>query len=173
MTHVNERWTALGAASALAMLALAGCAGRRIEGGVFHSPKGYRVAIPGPEWTIVESSRADLELRHRDGGAGILANAGCTPEVARRAPALLTMHLLIGLRERKVLERGEVALAGRPAAHAVVEARADGAAAPVRIETYTLNDGRCVYDFAYAADVAAFAARRGDFTRFLDSFTTE
>ena len=164
---------ALSAASALATLALAGCAGRRIEDGVFHSPTGYRVAIPGPEWTIVESSRADLELRHRDGGAGMLANAGCAEEVARRPPARLSMHLLAGLGSRTVLERGEVALAGRPAAHAVVEARAEGAASRVRIETYTLTDGRCVYDFIYAADVAAFAARRGDFTRFLGSFTTE
>lgn len=171
--HVNERWMAVGAASALAMLALAACAGRRIEGGVFHSSKGYRVAIPGPEWAIVESSGADLELRHRDGAAGILANAGCSDGIARRPAIRLSTHLLAGLKGRTVLERGEVALAGRPAAHAVVEARVDAAAAPVRIETYTLNDGRCVYDLVYAADVSAFADRRPDFTRFLSSFSME
>lgn len=164
---------ALGVASALAMLTLAGCAGRRIEGGMFYSPKGYRVAIPGPEWTLVESSQADLELRHGDGGAAMLANAGCTEDMARRPPVRLTAHLLAGLRDRTVLERGEVMLAGRRAAHAVLETRANGAASPVRIETYILTDGRCVYDFVYAADVSAFAARRPDFTRFLDSFTAE
>ena len=61
-----------------AIVALAGCgAGRRIENGVYHSTKGYRVTVPGADWVVADASRADLELRHRDGAAAMLANAQC------------------------------------------------------------------------------------------------
>ena len=57
---------------------LAGCAGRRLDNGVYRSEHGYRVTVPGPDWKVVESSGADLELRraHRPeivdvSGAGV------------------------------------------------------------------------------------------------------
>ncbi|MGH7303603.1 MAG: hypothetical protein ACRELZ_09955, partial [Candidatus Rokuibacteriota bacterium] len=57
------------------VLALTGCAGRRIENGVYHSPKGYRLSLPGSEWSVAKESKADLELRHQDGMAAMLVNA--------------------------------------------------------------------------------------------------
>ena len=41
-----------------------GCAVKRIENGVYHSPKGYRVAVPNAQWTLVDEGPADLALRH-------------------------------------------------------------------------------------------------------------
>ena len=72
------------AVGAAAACALGGCASGRIESGVYHSSKGYRVAIPGPEWTVREGGRADLELRHRASaaGMGIIIRGG----VARGVP---------------------------------------------------------------------------------------
>jgi hypothetical protein len=173
VTRVARRWARLGVAGALATLALTACAGRRIEDGVFYSPKGYRVSLPGPEWTVVDSSRADLELRHRDGAAGMLVNAACDDEVVSRPPARLSAQLLAGVRARRVIERGTVALNGQPATHAVVEGHALEDGPTLRVETYTVTDQRCVYDLVYATPAADFAARRGDFARFLASFRTE
>jgi hypothetical protein len=163
---------ALGAVGALATL-LTGCAGRRVEGGVFHSSKGYRVALPGPEWTVVDSSRADLELRHQTEVAGMLINAACADAEARRPPSRLAAHLLAGLRGRTVLERADAVVAGRPAARAVLEARAGADGAPLRIETYTLTDGGCVYDLIYAAESPVFEAGHAAFERFVGSFSRE
>lgn len=164
----------VGLAGALAAgVALMGCAGRSIEGGVYRSPKGYRVTLPGPDWTLVESSRADLELRHRDGRAGMLANAACGEAITRRSPDALTTQLLAGLRARTMLERGQVSLNGHPAAHALVEARAAAGRPALRIETYTVTGPRCVYDLIYAAPAEAFAAGRPDFERLLATFATE
>jgi hypothetical protein len=155
------------------MILATGCAVKRIDNGVYHSSKGYRVAIPSERWTPVADSPADLELRHRASTGVIAANAICDGAMSRRSSRLLTRQLLIGVRDRRVIESGEIEIAGRPAAHVVVDARQEGSEARVRIETIVLTDNRCVYDFMHVAPPAAFAETQGDFTRFVDSFRTE
>jgi hypothetical protein len=152
---------------------LSGCAGRRITDGVFRATKGYRVTVPGPDWAVVDSSRADLELRHRDGSAGMVVNAVCDHRAPPRPAGALAQQLLAGLRDREVIERGEVMVNGRRGARMVVEALAAGVGSRVRIEIVTLADARCVYDLIYAAPDAAFAGRHADFDRFVDSFAGE
>jgi hypothetical protein len=160
------------AVGAAAACALGGCASGRIESGVYHSSKGYRVALPGPEWTV-RDGRADLELRHRASPAGILANASCD----RRAPTpgldALARHLLMGFRGRVTLERGDVEVNGRLAAHTVLDGQLGSRDAPMRVEAFVLTDARCVYDFAYAAPPATFETWRADFQRLVESFATE
>jgi hypothetical protein len=161
------------AAVALAVVVvLAGCAGR-IRDGVFRSEHGFRVTLPGPEWTVVDDSRAELELRRAAGGAGMLAHATCRPDAVRRSYDVLERHLLLGLRDRATLEDGEVDVAGRRAHRRVVEGRAHDAPTRVRIESYVLKDARCVYDLLYVASPAAFDGAHGDFRRFVQSFATE
>ena len=152
---------------------VAGCAGRRIEGGVYHSPKGYRVALPGGEWTVAEESGSDLELRHRTAPAAMLANAQCGGRAPARSLDIFSRHLLIGLRSRTAVERGEVSVGGRRAAHTVLDARLSAKDAPVRVETYVMKDERCVYDFAYAAPPRSFETWRAAFRRFVESFAAE
>ena len=160
-------------ALAAATLALGACAGKRIEHGVFHAPAGYRVALP-PDgaWQVVDDSRADLELRHRTAPAGMLVNGVCDPAVARREPEVLARHLLLGLRDRVEIERGEVPVNGQSMAHAVVEGRTETSTRRQRVEAYVATDERCVYDFLYAAPPETFDARRSDFQRLVESFRT-
>jgi hypothetical protein len=156
-----------------AVILAAGCAVKRIDNGVYHSSKGYRVAIPGERWTPVADSPADLELRHRASAGVIAVNATCDGAQSRRGARLLTRQLLMGVRDRTVLENGEITIAGRPAAHVVLDAGREGSEARVRIETIVLTDNRCVYDLMHVAPPAAFADTQADFTRFADSFRTE
>ncbi len=156
-----------------AVVVTAGCAGRRIESGVFHSPKGYRVGLPGAEWTVVDASRADLELRHHAAPAAMLAHATC----GDRAPAprleALSRHLLIGFQSRAIVEWGDVSVNGRRAAHAVLDGRLAPGGALTRVETYVLKDERCVYDFALVAPPASFETWRTAFRGLVDSFAAE
>ena len=156
-----------------AFVMLSGCAVQRIDNGVYHSPKGYRVEIPGSQWAPVVESPADLELRHRASAAAMAANATCGAATARRPSSALARQLLIGVRDRTVIEHGEIQVAGRPAVHAVLDGRLTGAEDHVRIETLVLKDDRCVYDLMYAAPSAAFAELRSDFARFVESFKTD
>jgi hypothetical protein len=154
-------------------LALGACAGHRFVDGVFRAPAGYRVAVPGPAWIVSEESRADLELRHRTAPAGMLAHAVCDPAVVRRSDDVLARHLLLGVRERQVLEADEAPVNGRVASHRLLEGRMRQSDQRVRIESYTLKGDRCVYDLLYVAEPGAFEAWRGEFRRFVDSFAAE
>jgi hypothetical protein len=162
-----RRGVALAAALALA---LGACAGREIVEGVYHAPSGYRVRLPGGAWTLAPESRADLELRHRTAPAGMLVNAVCDPVVARRGDDVLGRHLLLGLRDRRVMEANEVPVNGRAASHRLLEGRMRQSEERLRIESYTLTGDGCVYDLLYVATPEAFDAWRGDFQRFVDSF---
>jgi hypothetical protein len=154
--------------------AVAGCAGRRLDNGVYHSEHGYRVTVPGDGWTVGNASPAELELRRTDGRrAGMLAAATCQGGTARRRHADLERQLLLGLRDRETLEEAEASLAGRRGVHLVVEGRMRDSNERVRIESYTLKDGRCVIDLLYVAPPDAFESSRPDFGRFVDSFATE
>jgi hypothetical protein len=162
-----RRRAALAAALALGLSA---CAGRGIVAGVYHAPSGYRVALPGAAWEVAPESRADLELRHRTAPAGMLVNALCDPAVARRGGDVLAQHLLLGVRDRRVMEANEAPVNGRAASHRLLEGRMRQSDERVRIESYTLKGERCVYDLLYVAAPEAFDAWRGDFQRFVDSF---
>jgi hypothetical protein len=156
-----------------AVIAFSGCAGRRIENGVYHSDKGYRLTLPGPDWSVAADSKADLELRHQDGLAAMLANAECDDRAKSRSAGLLLGQLLIGLHDRATIEQNEVSLNGRQALHRVLDGRVAADGAPTRIEAYVLKEQGCVYDFAYAAPPASFEAWRADFRRFVESFAKE
>jgi hypothetical protein len=156
-----------------AVIAFTGCAGRRIENGVYHSEKGYRLTLPSAEWSVAADSKADLELRHQDGLAAMLANAECDERARSRSAGLLLGQLLIGVHDRATIEQNEVSVNGRQALHRVLDGRVAADDAPTRIEAYVLKDGTCVYDFAYAAPPASFEAWRADFRRFVESFAKE
>ena len=153
--------------------AVTGCAGRRLDNGVYRSEHGYRVMVPGPRWVVVEGSTADLELRREDGRAAMLVAATCQRAVTRLRYADLERHLLLGLRERETLSEEETSLAGRRGVHVVVEGRMRDRPERVRIEGYTLKDARCVYDLLFVAPVAGFDSAREDFARFVASFAAE
>jgi hypothetical protein len=161
------------AALVVAALALGACAGRRIVDGVYHAPAGYRVRLPGPAWTVAGDSRADLELRHRTAPAGMLVNAVCDPAVAGRRRDVLARHLLLGLRDRTVLEANELPVNGRMAIHRLLEGRMRQGDERVRVESFTVTGEGCVYDLLYVAAPAAFDDWRGDFRRFVESFAGE
>ena len=167
MGAAARRATALAAAVALAFGA---CGGRRIVDGVYRAPAGYEVTLPGPAWAVADESRADLELRHRTATAGMLVNAVCDPAVARRGWDVLGRHLLLGLRDRVVVEADELPVNGRVASHRVLEGRMRQSDERVRIESYTVKGDRCVYDLLYVAAPDVFEAWRGDFKRFVESF---
>ena len=156
-----------------AVIAFTGCAGRRIENGVYHSDKGYRLTLPGSDWSVAADSKADLELRHQDGLAAMLANAECDDRTKSRSAGLLLGQLLIGLHDRATIEQNEVSVNGQQALHRVLDGRVAADGAPTRIEAYVLKDQGCVYDFAYAAPPASFEAWRADFRRFVESFAKE
>jgi hypothetical protein len=154
-------------AAVVTAIALAGCAaatGGAVEGGVFRSPKGYRVTLPAG-WTVAPDGAADLTLRHEGPRAGMLADATCGGP--RRSPALVTRHLAFGVTARRDVVRETLEIGGRPAARMELRGRLEGV--DVGVEAFAVQGPRCLYDFLYVAPVEDFEAGRDAFHRFVES----
>lgn len=163
----------LAAIAALVTIVSSGCAGQRIEHGLFHSEKGYRLVLPEGDWIVVRGSDADLEIRRRSEPVGILVNAACGAEGSRASLSVLARHVLFGLRDRSTTTAERVQLSGLPAWHSVVDGHLDATGGTMRLEHYVARNDRCVYDFLYAAPPESFERWRSDFGRLVSTFASE
>lgn len=157
---------------AVVLLAATGCASvGRIENGVYHSPKGYRVTLPPAGWKVEHGARADLTLQSEAAPGGMLVDATCGGREVSRPMDVLTRHLTFGLRKRDVVEDGTTSVAGREATHSVVRGVVDGR--DVTVEALVLRVEPCVHDFLYVAPTGVFAAGRPAFRAVVESFSLE
>lgn len=148
---------------------LAGCAGKRIEGGVFHG-EGYRVTLPKEGWRVMRRGPADLELQREAAPGGIIANATCGREAGRGLDRL-ARQLLTGLKDRTILEQNAISVNGHAGERLVFAGRT--AAGAVKGEAYVLKAGACVYDVLYVAPAASFDSGREDFERLAASLARD
>jgi hypothetical protein len=147
------------------------CSADRVERGVFHSTKGYRVALPTDGWMVVRDGEADLELRRASPPGGMAVAATCPGPPLSRSLPLLARHLTFGLAERQTLERAPTRAGTEAAERLVVRGLRDGA--DVMVEAVVARDARCVYDFLYVAAPPDFDAGRPAFRSLVDSFSAE
>ena len=147
---------------------LAGCSTSRVEGGTFHSAKGYQVGMPPGVWTVEPGAAADLQLRRTAMPGGMLIDASCGGVEQDRPLAVLARHLTFGLTDRHTVESDTWTVDGRPAAHRVIRGRRDGM--DVTVEAVVLKGERCVHDFLYVAPPGAFEDGRRDFRSLVESF---
>jgi len=156
----------------LALVLLAGCATAtgRIENGMFHSAKGYRVTLP-PGWRVDTGQRADLALRAEARPGGMVVDATCHGRESSRPLDVLARHLTFGLTRRDVLENGTSTVGGREAAHSVIRGLAQGRT--VTVEALVMRAERCVHDFLYVAPSEAFDDGRPAFRALVESFVLE
>jgi len=157
----------------VACVVAAGCAtaGGRVENGVFHSAKGYRVTLPAGGWRVEAEPRADLALQAEARSGGMLVDATCDGPETTRTLDVLARHLTFGLTRREVIEDGTTTVDGESAAHSVVRGKADGR--DVTVEAVVVRVGPCVHDFLYVAPSGAFEADRPAFRALVDSFSRE
>ena len=88
----------------LALVSLAGCAtaAGRIENGMFHSAKGYRVTLPPAGWRVDAGQRADLALRGEARPGGMVVDATCSGrESTRPLDVLATIYDHLGIDAKK------------------------------------------------------------------------
>ena len=162
---MHARPARLAVLAACITVVTAGCAGKRIEHGVFHAGN-YLVAVPAG-WQVESDSRADLALSRQGAPGGMLVNATCEGREPRRTLDVLMRHLLFGLKDRRIVERAEVMVNGYPAERALFEGNSDGRT--VRGEAYVVKAGECVYDLLYVAPHEFFDQGREDFDRVVQS----
>ena len=163
----GSRWALLTAACVVATTCAT--ATGRVENGVYHSAKGYRVTLPASGWTVDSAPGADLTLQGAPGG--MLIDATCGGRDTARSLDVLTRHLTFGLTKRDVIEHGTTTVGGREAAYSVVRGTADGR--DVTVEATVMRAEPCVHDFLYVAPTGAFEAGRPAFRSLVESFALE
>jgi hypothetical protein len=155
------------------VLVAGGCATAmgRIENGVFHSVKGYRVTLPPTGWRVDAGQRADLALLGDARAGGMVVDATCGGREVARPLDVLARHLTFGLTRREVLEDGTSTVGGREAAHSVIRGLAAGRT--VTVEALVARAEPCVHDFLYVAPSEAFDSGRPAFRALVESFALE
>lgn len=149
---------------------LSACTSWRIRDGWFiQYEKGYRIALPPGGWRPEPSESADLFLVGPGGDRGMVATATCGDAVTRGPLEILAKRVLSGLWPREILEQGEVTVAGLPGRRLLLLATV--ADRRLKVATYTLRSGGCLYDLAAFAPATGFDAMAPIFVRFLQSFT--
>lgn len=156
---------------ALALAVTACATANRIEGGVFHSSKGYAVSLPGGEWQVASGTDADLELRRAAPAAGMLADVTCGERVADLPAPLLVRHLTFGIKHRTDVRTDDVVVKGRRGARTTLRGTLDGR--EIAVDAVSLKEDGCVYDFLYVAPVDDFDAGRLAFQSFVESLTLD
>jgi len=107
---------------------------------------------PGPPWQRTHIDGAWIAFR-RPGPQTISMQSRCGRPVAH--PAIMARSLLLGVRERDLLQAGPVVVAGRTGWSQTFDTRTDGVV--VRVKTVTVVIERCTYDWMLAA-VGEFGA---------------
>jgi hypothetical protein len=158
---------------AVVALTTASCAtvAGRVENGVFHSAKGYRVTLPVDGWRVEASLRADLTLQNEAGPGGMVVDATCGGRETSRPLDVLARHLTFGLTRRDVVESSTSTVAGHQAMHSVIRGRADGR--DLTVEAVVVRVEPCVHDFLYVAPTGAFDSGRPAFRAVVESLALE
>jgi hypothetical protein len=156
-----------------AVITLTACATGtgRVENGVFHSAKGYRVTLPVDGWRVESNSRADLTLQNEAGPGGMLVDATCGGREPSRPLDVLARHLTFGLTRRDVVESGTSTVAGHEAMRSIIRGRADGR--DLTVEAVVVRAEPCVHDFLYVAPTAVFESGRPAFQAVVESLALE
>lgn len=167
---MGARGMAFGASGRLALatlaLMLAACATPLLrEGETFvHREHGYRIAVPPESWRPLALEAADLAFSG-PGGARMSLGSRCGIPLA--TPAVLSRHLVIGVRQRRLLAEGAVTLEGHSGWTRTYEIEFESR--PRYLKSVTLVAGRCVYDWVLIAGADSQEAERA-FDRWWSSF---
>jgi hypothetical protein len=135
-------------ALATGALVLAACASPLVQedGAFVNRERGYRIAVPPESWRPVPLEAADLAFSG-PGGARMSLGSRCGTPLA--TPEVLSRHLVIGVRHRRLLDEGAVTLDGHAGWTRTYKVEIEGTTR--YLKSVTVVAGRCVYDWVLLA----------------------
>jgi hypothetical protein len=148
-------------------LLLVACAGDLLaeRGGWRSRREGFWISNPGAGWERFDLEGADLAFR-QGGSETMSLQARCGRPVT--SPQIMARHLMIGIPERTLRQAGPYLVADRSGWMQTFDARVEGRM--VRIQTVTLVDADCAYDFVLVAAGDPGPAQR-DFEAWVEDFS--
>ncbi len=131
-------------------------------------PIDYEFTPPPVEW-VPERDRkhGSLLFKRDDPPMGIMVGTEC--ERYQNVPLdPLSRNLFIGFKDRKELHRGEAMVDGHDAVEVVMECSLDDV--PLKVKSYTLKAGGCIYDLVYFSTPEEYDTGLGVFEDFVGAF---
>jgi hypothetical protein len=130
----------------------------------------YNVGLPGTGWKKIHLSGADIAWFDPQHGSTILVNSQCKKE--RDLPLkALTVELLLGLTEQRILEQQLLPWSNREALETVATAKLDGV--PRKLKMFVLKKNGCVFDIVFGAPPKAYNQGLKAFETVRDQFDTK
>lgn len=142
---------------------------RAYKDGVVYMRKGsYRVGPLPATWVRQPFNYKSLLFVHSKLGSTISTNAFCGENFDDASLEVLARHLYIDIEKVKVLSQREQMIDRRRSLWTIWSGRLDGV--PVQLETVSIKEHNCLFDFYYVASPEQFEAAEKDFRRFVEGF---
>ena len=128
----------------------------------------YRIgALPG-DWKRLDIEGGDLAYNSLLSDSTITVNSTCDPKKKNYSLKALSESLLIGIKDKKALNREETLVDGQKALSSIYTGSINDT--PVKIETVVFRKGDCIYDFTYASPPDSFDDGEVVFKEFISQF---
>jgi len=147
---------------------LAACtSGKVIDGFYVDQAQGLKVPFLRDGWRRIELDGVLLAF-HDEARQGLIALFQSCEGEGRLPLRILARRLFFGLKEKQVLEQGFVSVDGSEAIHTLLQAEFEGD--EVKVSSYVVKKGGCVYDLVYLAPSSTFSMGLPDFERFVQGW---
>jgi hypothetical protein len=140
----------------------------KLDGQVYESKDTtYEIGKLSNSWKRINIKGGDIAFWNDNIGATITVNSTCNIK-ANYSLTALSNSLLIGFKDKQVIETNETTIDGVKALEGIYLGKLENA--PVKLSAVVFRKGNCVYDFTYATSPDKFDSGFSEFKVFLSQF---
>lgn len=139
-----------------------------LKGRVYQSEyTSYEVGELSDQWKRIKVEGGDVAFLNESIGATITVDSTCDKK-GRYSLKALSESLLIGIEDKRLVQRNELTVGGENALSSIYTGKLDGV--PLEINAVVFKKGNCIYDFTYTSSPDNFSSGFGDFEEFISNF---
>ncbi len=140
----------------------------KLRGQVYESKDTtYEMGKLSDNWKRINIKGGDLAFFNEMNQSTITVNSTCKIK-ANYSLKALSNSLLIGFKEKKMVEEKEIIISGEKALEGIYLGKLDSAS--VKLSAAVFKKDSCVYDFTYASSPDGFESGYSEFKNFLSQF---
>ncbi|HEX3034535.1 MAG TPA: hypothetical protein VHT73_05280 [Thermodesulfobacteriota bacterium] len=140
----------------------------KLKGRVYQSEyTSYEIGELSERWEKIKVGGGDVAFLNENIGATITVDSTCNKK-GKYSLKALSESLLIGIEDKKLIQRNELTLSGENALSSIYTGKLDGV--PLKINAIVFKKGNCIYDFTYTSSPDNFSNGFGDFHEFISNF---
>lgn len=138
--------------------------------GNFYEAKGtsYTIGYLPPTWKRIKIKGGDLAFWNESLDSTITVNSTCDKNKTRYSLKALSNSLVIGVKDKSLVESSEFIVSGEKALHRTYLGKLSED--QIKMSTVVLKKGSCIYDFSYVSKPDNFEGGFDQFNNFVSQF---